>query len=267
MSNRIVLALAFLVTSALAPAAHAKVKTEIVIYTEGTTTLEGVLAYDDAVKDKRPGVVIVHDWMGMSPYWQKRAEDIAALGTVAFAADIYGKGVRPKDGAEAGKLAGQFKNDRALLRARVQAAFAQLVKHPLVDATRTAGIGYCFGGTTVLELARAGAPVSGVVSFHGGLQTPTPADAKSLKAKVLVLHGADDPHVKPAEVSAFKDEMRAAKADWQLVEYSNAVHAFTVQSAGNDPSKGAAYNADADRRSWRAMRDFFDELFVTAPKK
>ena len=159
------------------------------------------------------------------------------------------------------KLVAIYKGDRPLLRARAQAALTELLKQPQTDPTRVAAIGYCFGGTTVLELARSGAPLTGVVSFHGGLDTPTPQDAKNIKAKVLALHGADDPFVPPMQVSGFEKEMTEGKVDWQLVKYSGAVHAFAIPSAGNDNSKGAAYNATADRRSWQAMKDFFGEIF------
>jgi dienelactone hydrolase len=146
------------------------------------------------------------------------------------------------------------------MRARMQAALEYVRAQPQVDPKRVAAIGYCFGGTAALELARAGADVGGVVSFHGGLDNPQPS-GKSPTAKVLVLHGADDPYVPDAEVKGFEDEMRKAKADWQLVKYSGAVHSFTEKAAGNDNSKGAAYNATADRRSWEAMRAFFAEIF------
>ena len=137
----------------------------------------------------------------------------------------------------------------------------QISCHEFTDPTRIAAIGYCFGGTTVLELARSGADIAGVVSFHGGLSSPTPGDAKNIKAKVLALHGADDPNVPPKEVAAFEDEMRQAGVDWQLVAYGGAVHSFTDWNAGNDNAKGAAYNERADRRSWEAMKQFFAELF------
>ena len=186
---------------------------------------------------------------------------LARLGYVVFCADIYGKGVRVDNPQDAAKLATKYKDDRPLLRARVNAAFDQLKKQPLVDGKRTAAIGYCFGGTTVLELARSGTDLAGVVSFHGGLNTPTPEDAKQIKGKVLALHGADDPYVPAAEVAAFEEEMRKAKVDWQLVGYGGAVHSFTMKEAGNDNSKGAAYNEKADQRSWEAMKVFFAEIF------
>jgi dienelactone hydrolase len=153
------------------------------------------------------------------------------------------------------------KHDRALLRARVRAGLDVLRNHEFTDVLRVAAIGYCFGGTTVLELARSGADIGGVVSFHGGLGTPKPEDARNTKAKVLALHGADDPYVPPKEVAEFEDEMRQGKVDWQLVAYGGAVHSFTDSNAGNDNSKGSAYNERADRRSWEAMKQFFSELF------
>ena len=186
---------------------------------------------------------------------------LAQLGYVAFALDIYGKGIRPKDRAEAGAQAGKYRADRPLLRQRARAAVLELRKNPLVDTNRLAMIGYCFGGGTALELARSGANLKGFVSFHGNLDTPDPSLAKNIKGKILVLHGAIDPNVKPESVVAFHAEMEAAKVDYQFIAYSGAVHAFTQREAGNDISKGAAYNAKADRRSWQAMKDFFAEIF------
>jgi len=241
--------------------ASAALKTETIEYKQGDTTLEGYLAYDDSITDKSPGVLVVHDWHGLDDYAKSRTEQLAKLGYVAFAADIYGKGVRPTTPKECGEQAGKYKGDRALLQARVNAGLDVLKKNPNVDAARIAAIGYCFGGTTVLELARSGADVAGIVTFHGGLDNPTPDNAKNIHCKVLVLHGADDPNVPPAQVAAFQDEMRKAGVDWQMTYYSGAVHAFTRPDAGNDNSKGVAYNERADKRSWQAMKDFFTELF------
>jgi dienelactone hydrolase len=245
----------------LAVSAEAAVKTKVVEYKQGETVLEGYLAWDDTRSATRPGILIVHEWTGINDHIKQRAVMLAKLGYVAFAADIYGKGVRPATQPEAAKTAGIYKDNRPLLRARAQAGLEALKKQKSVDPRRIAAIGYCFGGTTVLELARDGADLKGVVSFHGGLSTPTPQDAGNIKGRVLALHGADDPFVKPDEVTAFQEEMRAGKADWQFISYGNAVHSFTNKAAGSDNSKGAAYNEKADRRSWEAMKVFFAEIF------
>jgi dienelactone hydrolase len=239
---------------------RAAIHTENVEYKQGDTTLEGFLAYDDSLTGKRPGVLVVHQWLGLTDYEKHRAEMLAQLGYVAFCADIYGKDNRPKDVGEAGALAGKFKSDRALLRARVNAGLDALRQQPLVDEKNIAAIGYCFGGTTVIELARSGADIAGVVSFHGGLDSPTPADGKNIKCKVLALAGADDPFQKPEDLTAFEDEMRNAKVDWQITFYGGAVHAFTQPNPGF-VNAGAKYNEKADKRSWQAMKDFFAETF------
>src|SRR5580698_8955125 len=222
----------------LAMNSYAALHTETIEYKQGDTTGEGYLAYDDAVKGARPGVLVVHDWLGLDSYPKMRADMLAKLGYVAFAADIYGKNVRPKGPAEAMAQTKIYKGDRALLRLRVNAALAVLKSQPQADPKRLAAIGYCFGGTTVLELARSGADIAGVVTFHGGLDTPT-RDANNIKCKVLLCHGADDPYVPAADVTALQDEFRSAKVDWQMIYYSGAVHSFTRASAGNDNSKGA----------------------------
>jgi dienelactone hydrolase len=239
----------------------AAIKTEVVEYKDGDTVLEGFLAYDDATASPRPGVLVIHDWTGLQDYAKRRATMLAELGYVAFAADIYGKGVRPVDPQQCAICAGTYKNDLPLLRRRVTLGYDQLLKRKNVDAQKTAAIGYCFGGTSVLELARSGAPLKGVVSFHGGLGTTLPAKEGAVKAKVLVCHGADDPYVKPAEVAAFKDEIAKAKADMEFISYPDAVHSFTKPEAGNDKSKGAAYNQAADTKSWEDMKTFFKKIF------
>lgn len=244
----------------LAAKADATIRTETVEYKDGDTLLEGFLAYDDSAAGKRPGVMVVHEWWGINDYIKKRTVELARLGFVAFAADIYGKGVRPQTRDEAAKQAAIYRADRKLLRRRANAGLEELRKNEHVDRNKLGAIGYCFGGGTVLELARSGANVAGVVSFHGNLDTPEPGDAKNIKGKVLVLHGANDPFVNP-QVPAFQDEMRNAGVDWQMNIYSGAVHGFTNPANGDDPSKGLAYNAAADRRSWEAMEIFFNELF------
>jgi dienelactone hydrolase len=241
--------------------AQAQIHTEAIDYKHGDAALEGYLAYDASIKGQRPGVLIIHQWKGLTDYEKKRAEMLAKLGYNAFAADIYGKGIRPQSSQEAGAQAGKYRSNRDLLRARAQAGLAVLQKHELTDPQRVAAIGYCFGGTAVIELARSGAEIAGVVSFHGGLDSPHPEEGRNIKCKVLALHGADDPHVSPKDLAAFEDELRQAKVDWQLVKYGGAVHAFTDWNAGDNPQQGVAYKEKADRRSWEAMKQFFAEIF------
>jgi dienelactone hydrolase len=237
------------------------IKTQTIEYRDGETVLEGYLAYDEARRGKSPAVLIIHEWTGLGPYVKKRAEQIASLGYVALAIDIYGKGIRPANRNEASKQAAIYRGDRPLMRRRALAGLRRAMEFPFVDKERIAAIGYCFGGGVALELARSGADVKGVVSFHGNLDTPNPQDAKNIRAKVLVLHGADDPHVPQEQIDAFMKEMREAKVDWQMIYYGNAVHSFTNPDAGNDPSRGAAYNEKADKRSWQAMKAFLKEIF------
>jgi len=191
-----------------------------------------------------------------------RAEKIAALGYAGFVVDIYGKGIRPKDDQEAAKQSAFYRANRLLMRQRAQAGLNEIRKLKFVDPARIAVMGYCFGGTVSLELARSGADIQGAVSFHGSLETPFPQETKNLKAKILVLHGADDPTVPIEQISSFQNEMRNAKADWQMVYYGNAVHRFSNPLAGENAASGFAYNQEADARSWEAMRSFFKEIFL-----
>lgn len=234
-------------------------QTEKVNYKHGDTVLEGYLAYDDAIKGKRPGVLVVHCFRGLRDFVKERAEQLANLGYIAFALDMYG--VRPKDDQEAFALAKIYGDDRPLMRSRANAGLEVLRAHKLTDAKRIGAMGYCFGGGVVLELARSGAEISGVVGFHANLSTPNRDDAKNIKGKVLILHGADDPLVPTDHVLAFQDEMRKAKVDWQMVFYGGSVHGFTMPESGTDPSKPVAYNEKADKRSWEAMKAFFKEVF------
>lgn len=259
-------AMVLVLVLAIVNSVFAEVKTKLVEYRDGDTVLEGFVAWDSAAAGKStPGVLVVHQWMGLTDYEKGRCKQLAELGYVAFALDIYGKGTRPANVQEAGKQSGVYKKDRDLYRRRLNLGLAQLLGLENVAKNRIAAIGYCFGGTGAIELARSGADIQGVVSFHGGLDSPSPSDGKKIKAKLLVCHGADDPFVPAADIAAFQAELNAAKVDWQMINYSGAVHSFTQPMAGNDNSRGAAYNELADKRSWIAMRDFFEELFGAIP--
>lgn len=234
---------------------------QAVEYKVGGKTFEGYLAMPATKKLNNPAVLIVHDWMGPSDFTKKKADQMADEGYVAFAVDMYGKGVRPKNGKEAGEQAMKLKGDVKEMRARIKAGLDALKKQgPVVDSKKVVAFGYCFGGTTALELARSGAPLAGTATFHGGLSTPNADDAKKIKGRVLVMHGAIDPNVPPAEVAAFQKEMNDAKVDYTFVAYADAVHAFAVPGAGNDPKSGAAYNEKADKRSWAEFEQFLKDV-------
>jgi len=253
-----VLAIGIFMFATLATAA---VRTETVTYKQGDTTLKGVIAYDDATTDKRPGVLVFPEWWGMTDYPKHRAEQLAKLGYVAFAADMYGDGKSTDDPKEAGQWAGAVKGDNALLRARAAAALDQLKANPLVDRAKIAAIGYCFGGTVSLELARSGAPLAAVVSFHGDLSTKQPNDAANIKGKILICTGGDDAFVPPAQITAFEEEMRNAKVDYQVIVYGGAHHAFTNPDADRHGIDNIKYSESADKRSFAAMKALFDEAF------
>jgi dienelactone hydrolase len=249
--------------------ANAKIVTRAVPYEHAGVKLEGYLAYDDAktAEGKLPGVLVVPEWWGLNEYPKHRAEQLAQLGYVAFAADMYGAGVVTTDPKKAGQLAGQFYG-KPLMAERARAGLDQLLGTGLVDASRVAAIGYCFGGATVQALAWSGAPVAGIVSFHGSL-IPAPASASALKTKVLICHGALDSFEKKEDIDAFKKSVDDAKIDYVFISYAGAVHAFTNPGADEVAKQanlqGIAYNAAADRRSWQHMQDFFGELF--GPRK
>ncbi|MGZ9097567.1 MAG: dienelactone hydrolase family protein [Micavibrio sp.] len=231
---------------------------ETLTYTDGETTLEGYLARAEGVDDSEaPAVLIVHQWKGPGDYERRRADMLAALGYNAFVVDMYGKGIRPAAGEAAGAEAAKYKNDPALARQRLHAALDYVRTLAGIDHNNIAVIGYCFGGTMALELARSGADIKAAISFHGGLSSKAPVtEPDTIKAAIQIHHGAADPHVPPAEVEGFTAEMDAAAADWTLTLYSGAVHSFTEKEAGNDPATGAAYNEKADLRSWAATLDF-----------
>ncbi len=250
----------FLVIFSFVPAAFSKVVSEPVNYIENGEALQGFIYYDDGAKKKLPGIIVIHEWKGLGEYAKKRAEMLAGLGYAAFAADMYGKGIFAKDHEEAGQLSGAFFKDRKRMRARAAAAYDAFLATGKVDETKVAAIGYCFGGTTVLEMARSGMPLKGVASFHGILATPAVAEAGQVKAKILVLTGAEDKMVMPGDILSFENEMRTAKIDWQLVRFGGAKHSFTVWDA-NLPEQGIQYNAKADKRSWAMLQDFLKEIF------
>ncbi|WP_223693771.1 dienelactone hydrolase family protein [Leifsonia poae] len=233
---------------------HTVIEAETLSYEHEGLALEGYLARDVQADDRKPAVLLLHDWLGVGDTVRMRAQMLARLGYVALAADLYGADVRPtRETAPA--EANKYYNDLPLLRARVAAGFTSLLQHPAVDPARLAVVGYCFGGTAALEFARTGAPARGVVSFHGGLITHDPSDAAAIAASLLVLTGADDPVVPDEDVVAFENELRAAPhVDWQVTSYSGAAHAFTIP--GTD-----RYRPVADARSWRALVCFLDELF------
>jgi dienelactone hydrolase len=238
------------------------IETKTVTYQIGADAFEGCVSRPVKTSGLTPGVLVVHDWKGFGPFSRARAEQLAKLGYIAFAVDMYGKGIYAKNSDEAGKLAGPFYKDSSLFRARSQAALAELLKQPDVDAKRIGAIGFCFGGTTVLELARSGAQIEGVVSFHGGLKTSSEANAGTIKAKeLLVLHGSLDPTVPPADVANFMKEMNAAGVAYKLVAYPKTVHAFTSPDAGSDITKPVAYNPQVAEAAYEEMEELFARLF------
>jgi len=246
-------------------AAHAGIKNEEVTYTAGDVTMKGYLAYDDAKKGKRPGVLVVHEWWGHNEYARKRARLLAEMGYVALAVDMYGDGKQAAHPDDAGKFAGAVMQNVEGAKARFMAAMDLLKKNPNTDPKRIAAIGYCFGGGVVLHMARFGADLKGVVSFHGSLGTQTPAPAGKVKAKVLVCNGADDGFISQEQIATFKKEMTDAKVDFQFISYPGAKHSFTNPDADQYAKQFGmpiAYNAEADKKSWEDMQAFFKKIFV-----
>jgi len=261
--KRMVMAVLFVL--GLSPAAQAAIKGEAVDYKAGDTVLKGYLAYDDAIKGKRPGVLVVHEWWGHDDYARMRARMLAELGYTALALDMYGDGKQAHHPGDAGKFSGEVRKNLDTAAKRFDAALSVLKKHPSVDPKNIAAIGYCFGGAIVLEMARQGKDVKGVVSFHGNLTTEHPAQVGKVRSKILVLTGADDPFTPATQVEAFKKEMDAAKADYRIIAYPGARHSFTSKEADNNSKKfnlpALAYNADADQKSWAEMQVFFKKIF------
>ena len=239
--------------------ANAQLKT--ISYNDGSQKLEGFLAIPKKQNKKQGAVLLLPAWLGIDNNATENATELAKMGYQTFVADIYGIDKRPASPKEAGPIAGSFKKDIKLYQKRIQLALDQLIESG-VNPNKIAVIGYCFGGTGAIEAARSNMKVSGIVSFHGGLGSDATRTIDPINPKVLVLHGADDFYVPETEIKAFQEEMKTSKADWQMVYYANAVHAFTHKDAGSDNSKGAAYNEKAAKRSWKAMQTFFDEIFL-----
>jgi dienelactone hydrolase len=242
-----------------ASAAHATVKTKVVNYDYDGTKLKGFLAWDDAVTGKRPGVLVVHEWWGLNDYARKRAEELAKLGYVAFACDMYGNGKFTEHPKEAGQFAGEVRKNLKTWQGRALAGLKVLQDCELVDGNHLAAIGYCFGGSTALELAYVGAPLKAVATFHAALPVPTPEQAKAIKPRILICHGADDSFIPQETIDQFKAALDGVKVNYQFKSYPGAVHSFTVPGADKVGMKGLAYNAAADQQSWSAMQALFRE--------
>lgn len=236
------------------------IQNRLIEYSDGNVVLEGMLAWDDSVPGPRPGILVSHAWGGRSDFEDRKANGLAVLGYVAFSLDLYGKGIRGSNAEENSALMQPFLDDRAMLQKRLLLSLTTLREQVEVDSSKVAAIGFCFGGLCVLDIARTGEDLAGVVSFHGLLGAPGNTDKNSIRAKVLALHGWDDPMATPQDVIALSKEITAMGADWQLHAYGNTMHAFTNPDA-NDKVSGTVYDAAADRRSWIAMQNFLQELF------
>jgi dienelactone hydrolase len=256
---RVLIALgAWLVVGAVAEAA---VQTKEITYKAGKVTAKGFLAWDDAVKGPRPGVLVVHEWWGLNDYARHRAEELARLGYIALAADMYGDGQSTTHPDEAGKMASQVRANLAEWRQRAEAALDTLKAQPQCDKTRLAAIGYCFGGSTALQLAFSGADLRAVATFHAALPTPTPEDVRHTKATLLICHGADDKFISDASIKAFRDALDKGGVKYEFVSYPGAVHSFTVPEADKVGNPGMKYNKGADEDSWKRMKALFAEKF------
>lgn len=234
--------------------------TQPIEYQDEGKIFEGYLAYDDRASGKRPTIIIMHDWRGRHPFVCKKADDLAKLGYVGFALDLFGKNILGHTTEERSKLMKPFVDDRALLRRRLLLALEVIKKQEKVDTQRIAAMGFCFGGLCALDLARSGAEIKGAISFHGILNAPHLPKEK-IKAKILALHGHDDPMVPPDQVLQFQQEMTDAKVDWQMHIYGNTMHAFTNPEA-HDPGFGTVYNSLAEKRSWQSLLNFLQEIFI-----
>ncbi len=243
--------------------ATARIVTRTIDYSYAGVVMQGYLAYDDSTDAARPGVLVAHAWMGLDEYTRARVRQLASMGYIAFALDMYGKGVRATNVAEARKLSGLINSDRRTMVHRAEAALEVLRDQPLSIDTDIAAIGFCFGGGVVMELARSGAALDGVVTFHGSVAPPDSSDASGIRARVLILHGAADPFVPIESVMALARQLEAARVDYRIILYGGAVHSFTEPDADGDPASGAAYDPVAAEASWKAMKRMFKDLWGT----
>ena len=244
--------------------AGVKVKGSEAEYTDSGVVMKGYLAYDENIKGKRPGVLVVHEWWGHNEYARRRARMLAELGYTALAVDMYGDGKQAMHPDDAGKFSSELMKNFDVARSRFLAAMNFLKQQPTVDPGRIAAIGYCFGGGVVLNMARQGMDINGVASFHGGLTAIRPAQPGDIKAKILVLQGTDDKFVHPEQIEAFKKEMKTAGADLRFIFYPGAMHSFTNPDADTYAKKfnlPLGYNADADRKSWDELKKFLVKIF------
>lgn len=242
-------------------AARAEVKTKTISYMYDGVTFKGHLAWDDAAKGKRPGVLLVHEWWGLNDYARKRADQLAGLGYVAFACDMYGDGKTTEHPKEAGEFATAVRKNVKTWQGRAQAALKVLKEQDTVDTDKLAAIGYCFGGSTALQLAYTGADLKAVVTFHAALPVPEAEQAKAIKAKLLICHGAADKFIPEETILKFRGALEDAKVDYTMVYFGGAKHSFTVAGVDKKGVEGLAYNAEADQRSWQYMQDLFREVF------
>ena len=261
---RFIIILAVTATLFAASLSQAAIRSETVHYKDGDTALAGQVYWDDASSTKRPGILVVHEWWGLNDYAGQRAEMLAALGYVAFAIDMYGDRRVTRHPVQASSWMKEITGNVEHWQRRARLALDILKQRPEVDATQTAAIGYCFGGATVMQMAYADMGLDGIVSFHGSLPVLDPKSTTPLHTRIPVAHGHNDGFVEPEHITAFQTALDKAGADWQMNIYSGARHGFTNPEAGSYGIDGLAYNANADRRSWQSMQDFFNELFHPA---
>jgi dienelactone hydrolase len=248
----------------LAGVAHAKIVGKEISYKDGDTTMKGYIAYDDTIQGKRPGIIVVHEWWGHNAYARKRADMLAQMGYTAMALDMYGEGKHPEHKEEASKMASEVATNMPVMKGRFLAALKTLNAEPTVDANKNAAIGYCFGGSVALNMAREGVELAGVAAFHTGLVGQSKAEKGKFKARVLVANGADDKFIDPKTIDAFKQEMTEAGVDFKYIAYPGAVHGFTNPAAteyGKKEGIPLAYNEKADKESWIELEKFLKDTF------